>query len=132
MSKSVNDLVLDASLEYLLNHGVKMTVCETEPTTYEQANSNKGTGAGKVLANVAMESGDYAIASVVGGAGGRKITMSEKADVTVDITGDADHVAIVDTVNEVLLYVTTCTQQTLTAANTVTFPSWTISLSDPV
>jgi len=129
MGKSVNDLVLDAALEYLLGNGLKLSVCEGEPTTYEHANSNKGTGTGKVLASVVMESGDYAIADDTSG---RKITMSEQADMTVDITGDADHVAIVDTVNSNLLYVTTCTQQTLTAANTVTAPSWKINLEDPV
>ena len=122
MGKSVNDLVLDAALEYVLNNGNEMTVCEGEPTTYAEAHTTKK------LADVAMASGDYAIAN---GASGRKITMAEKADVAVDATGDADHVAIVDTVGEVLLYVTTCTQQTLTSGNTVTFPAWTIQISDP-
>jgi len=129
MSKSVNDLVLDAALEYLLGNGLKLSVCEGEPTTFEHADSNKGTATGKVLASVVMESGDYTIADDTSG---RKITMSEQADMTVDITGDADHVAIVDTDNSNLLYVTTCTLQTLTAANTVTAPSWKINLEDPV
>ena len=129
MGKSVNDLVLDASLEYLLGNGLKLSVCEGEPTTFEHADSNKGTATGKVLASVVMESGDYAIADDTSG---RKISISEQADMTVDITGDADHVAIVDTVNNNLLYVTTCTQQTLTAANTVTAPLWKISIADPV
>jgi hypothetical protein len=47
----------------------------------------------------------------------------------VDTTGTATHVALCDGTN--LLYVTTCTSQALTAANTVNFPSWKIEIADP-
>jgi hypothetical protein len=43
----------------------------------------------------------------------------------------AAHVALADSVNSKLLYVTTCTSQVLTAANTVTVPAWIIQLADP-
>jgi hypothetical protein len=127
MGKSAHDDVLDALGNYLQTNGNKMTVCETEPTTYTEANSNKGSG-GKALADVALAGGDYALADDTSG---RKVTIAEKADVEIDVSGDADHVAIVDTVNSKLLYVTTCTQQALVAANYVTFPAWKINVQDP-
>jgi hypothetical protein len=128
MGKLVDNAVLDAALSYIKNNAVKMTACEGAPTTYEHANSEKGTGTGKALADVTMGTGDFVIAD---GTSGRKVTLDQKADVTIDVTGDADHVALIDTSEEVLLYVTTCTQQTLTADNTVTFPEWVISIADP-
>lgn len=129
MAKSSHDDVLDALGNYLKTNGNKMTVCEGEPTTYEHANSTKGVGAGKALADVAMAGGDYTLANHTSG---RKVTMAEKADVLIDASGTADHVAIVDTVTEKLLYVTTCTEQVLTAGNTVTFPEWFGAVEDPV
>ena len=128
MGKSAHDDVLDAIGNYFKTNGKKMTACEGEPTTYEHANSTKGTGTGKALADITLDSDDYTLANDTSG---RKATIGEQADVTIDASGDADHVAIVDTTNEKLLYVTTCTSQTLTAANTVTFPAWKINIEDP-
>lgn len=128
MAKLVHDDVLDAALNYVKTNGLMMTACEGAPTTYEHAHSPKGTGAGKALADIVIDTGDFTLADDTSG---RKVTIAQQADVTVDITGDADHVAIVDTINSKLLYVTTCTLQTLTAANTVTFPAWKINIQDP-
>jgi len=128
MGKTASNDVLDALGNYLKTNGNKMTVCEGAPTTYEHANSQKGTGTGKALASSTMSGTEYTLADDTSG---RKVTMSERADETVDQTGDADHVAIVDTVSEELLYVTTATLQTLTAANTITFPAWKINVQDP-
>jgi hypothetical protein len=78
------------------------------------------------LADVAMSAGDFAVADDTSG---RKVTTTAKAAVPVDVTGSAQHVALVDATN--LLYVTTCTPQTLTAGNTVDIPAWKINLQDP-
>lgn len=130
MARSCHNDVLDALANYLKTNGNKMTVCEGEPTTYEHANSPKGTGTGKALADVALAGGDYTLDDDVSG---RKVTIAEKADVLIDISGTANHVAIVDTVTEKLLYVTTCTEQALVAnaSNTVTFSDWDINVKDP-
>ncbi len=128
MAKFAHNDVLDALGKFLQSNGNKLSVCEGAPTTYEHANSNKGTGTGKVLSSTALVSGNYSFADDTSG---RKVTIAEQADITVDQTGDADHVAVVDTVNEELLFVTTCTLQTLTATNTVTFPAWKINVQDP-
>lgn len=128
MAKLVHDNVLDAALQYLEDNVDWISVCEGAPTTYEHAHSNKGTGTGKVLASSATPT---FTGPAEGDADGRKTTIDEEATITVDVSGDADHVALCFVGSTLLLYVTTCTLQTLTAANTVTIPAWDIEIADP-
>lgn len=121
MGKSVNDLVLDGAFE-ILDDGNLMIACSAEPTTRTEAVTTYA------LADVAMTPvTDYTKAN--GDTNGRKCTMAAKNTVTIDTTGTATHVAIVDGTN--LLYVTTCTSQALTAAGTVSFPAWDVEIADP-
>lgn len=127
MGKLVADAVLDAALQYLEDNVDWISVCEGAPTTYEHAHSNKGTATGKVLAHSATPT----FTGPADDTSGRKTTVDEEASITVDVSGAADHVALCKTGTSVLLYVTTCTEQALTAANTVTIPAWKISIADP-
>jgi len=127
MGKLVCDEVLDAALQYIEDNADYITVCEGAPTTYEHAHSDKGTGAGKALANAVPSFTGPA----EGDANGRKTTVDEEAAMTVDFSGAADHVALCDVGNTLLMYVTTCTEQALVAANTVTIPAWDIEIADP-
>jgi hypothetical protein len=127
MAKLVADAVLDAALQYLEDNVDWISVCEGAPTTYEHAHSNKGTATGKVLAHSATPT----FTGPADDTSGRKTTVDAEAAMTVDISGTADHVALCKTGTTVLLYVTTCTGQALTAGNTVTAPAWKISISDP-
>ena len=130
MAKLVASAVLDAALQYIEDNVDFISVCEGAPTTYEHAHSNKGTATGKVLANSGTPTFTGPAAGD-GGGGSRKTTVDEEAAITVDITGDADHVALVFVGSTMLVYATTCTLQTLTAANTVTIPVWDIEFADP-
>lgn len=127
MAKLVHNDVLDAALQYLEDYCDWMSACEGAPTTYEHAHSNKGVGAGKALAHVTPSFTGPA----EGDTNGRKTSLDQKTGVTVDVTGDADHVALCDVSETKLVYVTTCTQQSLTQGNTVTFPAWDIEIADP-
>lgn len=122
MGKSVNDVVLDAALNYIKNNCTRMTACSQEPTTYTEGNATYA------LADVTLASGDFTVANDTSG---RKVTIAQKTGVTVDSTGTANHVALLDVSNTVLLYVTTATSQALTAANTMTFNTWKINIQDP-
>lgn len=103
-----------------------MTVCSAEPTTFTEGNATFK------LADVAMAGADFTIAAGDGaGNVARKVTMSAKNAVPVDTTGTATHVALLDTVNSLLLFVTTCTSQGLTSGNTVNFPAWKIEVGAP-
>ena len=73
-------------------------------------------------------SADYTIADGV--TDGRRVTMSQKADVSVTNSGTGTHVALV-TATE-LKTVTTCTSQAVTSGNTVTFNAWDQEIADPV
>ena len=123
MGKSVHNDVLDGALNIIKNNCTRMTVCNAEPTTYTEGNATFA------LADVTMASGDFTAAD--GDTSGRKLTIAAKSGVTVDTTGTATHVALLDVTGTKLQYVTTCTSQALTAANTVSFPSWKIEIADP-
>jgi len=121
MAKSVNDLVLDGAFE-VLDAGNVMVACSAEPTNRTEAVTTYAL-ADAVLTPVT----DFTKAN--GDTNGRKCTIAAKSTITVDVSGDATHIAICDGTN--LLYVTTCTTQTLTSGNTVNFPAWDIEIADP-
>lgn len=132
MAKRVNTAVLDASLNvYKTGAGStgpanKQVVCSAEPTTFTEANATFN------LAEVAMAGSDFTIANGDGaGTTPRKVTMTAKSGVSIGTSGTATHVALVDTVNSLLLYATTCTSQALTSGNTVNIPAWKIELGAP-
>lgn len=123
MAKSVHDDVLDGALNILKNNVTRMVACSAQPTTYTEGNSTFA------LADVTLASGDFTNAN--GDTSGRKTTVGAKSGVTVDTSGTATHVALLDVTNTKLLYVTTCTSQALTGGNTVNFPAWDIEIADP-
>lgn len=133
MAKTVHPNILDAALN-VIKVGItgtgpcnEMVVCSAQPLTYTDAHTTY------MLANVAMTGTDFTIANgTSGGSTPRKITMGTKSGITITNTGTATYVALTDTVNSLLLEVTTCTSQALTAGNTVTFPAWSIEIAAPV
>ena len=124
MAKYANDLVMDAALDFVAGSN-SMIVCSAQPTTYAEATATYA------LADVALAGGDFTKAN--GDSSGRKTTVAAKNSVLIDASGTATHVALVDTGNSRLVYVTTCTSQALTAnaSNTVNIPAWDIEIGDP-
>ena len=123
MAKSVADVVLDAALDYIKNNVTQEAVCSAEPTTYAEATSTY-----KLALKTGLTSGSFT-GPANGDTSGRKVTVNQQATITVDTSGTAVYVALCSAT--VLLYVTTCTSQALTAANTVTVPAWDIEIADP-
>lgn len=121
MGKMVADAVLDAALSYIKTNAILLVVCSDTPTTYANATTTYD------LADVAIDGDDMVIGD--GTVSGRKLTISEQAAITINHSGTATHIALCST--DTLLYVTTCTSQALTAANTVTVPAWKIEIADP-
>jgi hypothetical protein len=121
MAKFANDAVMDAALNEIKNNVTLMIACSAQPTTRTEAVTTYA------LADVAVSSSDITLAN--GDTSGRKGTVAAKTNVTVDTSGTATHVALVD--GSRLLYVTTCTSQALTSGNTVNFPAWDIEIADP-
>ncbi len=123
MAKAVSDDVLDGALNIIRNNCTRMVACSAQPTTYTEGNSTYA------LADVTMASGDFTIAD--GTTSGRKATVAAKSGVTIDASGTANHIALLDVTNSRLLYVTTCTSQALNTGGTVDFGSWVIEIADP-
>jgi hypothetical protein len=121
MGKWQNDLMLDAALDYIKTNADKMVLCSAQPTTYTEANATYA------LADVAIDSSDFTHAD---GTSGRKTTIAQQLNVTVDVSGDGTHVALVKTGTSALLYVTTCATLTVVATETINFPAWSIQLGD--
>lgn len=121
MAKSVHNDVLDGAFD-VLDQADLMTVCSQQPTTRTEAVSTYK------LADVAVTP-DTDFTKADGDTSGRKVTVAAKSSVTVDSSGTATHIALVDGTR--LLYVTTCTSQALTAGNTVNFPAWDVEIADP-
>lgn len=131
VTKWANDLIMDAALSYIKTNGVKMYVCTTAISsasvpTYAKISSTAAlTGAISMasLASVALANGDTS---------GRKLTVPQKASVAVTASGTAARICLVNSAGSgSVVYVTTCTSQSLTSGNTVTVPSWDIEVRDP-
>src|SRR5688572_13293500 len=107
MARKVADSVLDAALDKIAE-ATSMIALNGEPADRAAALSG-------ALATATLNSGDFTNAN--GDSSGRKVTIAAQAGVEVTATGDANHIALID--GSELLYVTVCTEQTLTDGNTV-------------
>ena len=101
-------------------------LCDSQPADYTAASTDSPTGS--ALGEEALVSGDFG--AITDATSGRSLAVPEVADVLVDVTGDATHVALIS--GSALLYVTTCVTQSVTAANLVTIPEWDIEMRDAV
>ena len=123
MAKSVHNDVLDAALAEIAT-ATRMVACSAEPANFAGI-------AAVALADITLTAGvgggDYTVAD--GDTSGRKLTVAAQSGVTIDTSGTATHVSLDD--GTTLQYVTTCTSQGLTAANTVNFPAFDIEIADP-
>ena len=124
MARYILPAVQDVLLEEIAE-ATTLVVCSTQPTTRTEAVTTYK------LADVAVTpgsgNGDFTLAA--GDVSGRKLTVALQADVPVDATGSAQHIALVDGTR--LLFVTTCTTQAVTSGNTVTIPAWDIEVANP-
>lgn len=127
MAKFANDEVMDAALDQVSTNADQMVVCAGQPSTYADATTDSGSG-GNALGEVAAAGGDFTKAD--GDTDGRKVTVASK-DVTIDVTGTADHVAIVDDDNSTLLLVTTMSDTSVTVSETRTINAFDYEVGDP-
>jgi len=127
-SKAAPDATLDAFLAKIAT-ATKMSVCSGASNPADHTAVLAAT-----LATVAMTAGlgngDYTAADDGTGALGRKVTTTAKNGVSVTATGDATCIVLEDASNNII-YITTCTTQTLTSGNTVNIPAWKIQIGDP-
>ena len=118
MAKWQNDAMLDAALGYITTNATEMYVCTSQPADRAAAITAALTGA-ITPTFTGPANGDVS---------GRKLTVDQKADQSITASGDATHIALCS--GSTLLYVTTCTTQTLASGGTVTIPVWDIEVED--
>jgi hypothetical protein len=123
MAKLVDDTVLDGALNILRNGVTQLLVCSTQPTNYTEATSTY-----MLASRTGLTSGSFT-GPANGDTNGRKLTVNQQATISVSTGGSAQHIALCS--GTVLLYVTTCTAQTLVGGNTVTVPAWDVEIADP-
>ena len=102
MAKVLQDIVRDQALSYIENNCDQIVLCAGEPADYAAATSDSGSG-GNALGESAIGAADVTLAD---GVTGRKATFASKI-INVDVSGTADHIAIVDDTNSNLLLTTT-------------------------
>lgn len=121
VAKQVHDDVLDAALDKIATC-TSLYVCsgESNPATKAAASAN-------ALATHTLSGGDFANGD--GDGDGRKVTVAEQADIAIDTSGDATCLVFAD--GSDILYITTCTLQSLTSGGTVTVPTFDIEIADP-
>lgn len=122
MAKSTENPVLDAACAKVAT-ATTVTVCSAQP-------ANLAGIAAVALAEATVTPGDGNSFTIGDGdVSGRKVAQDQQADVTIDSSGTATHVARDD--GSILLDVTTCTSQVLTAGGTVTIPTYDSEFEDP-
>lgn len=121
MAKSASTEVLDGGLDVIALATIQH-VTSAEPANYAGI-------AAVSLASVATAGADFTKAA--GAPDGRQTTVAAKAGVSVATSGVATHIALATVTGTLLRVVTTCTSQSLTAGNTVSFPAWTYTNRAP-
>lgn len=116
MALFITDNAFDAQLDYIINAAEQLVVCAGQPTSYADATTDSGSG-GNALGETAITSGDFTKAD--GDTDGRKFTVAAQADIDVDVSGTADHIAIVDNTGTELLLVTDMTGQAVSSGGTM-------------
>lgn len=120
-TKYAHDDMIDGALKVIKSNATLLTVCKGDPATRAAAVTSSK------LADIAVSTSDFTIAN--GSAGGRKVTVGAQNSVSVDTTGSAEAICIVDGTR--LLFKTTCTKQALTSGNKVNIPAFTDTIGDP-
>lgn len=126
MAKFLNDSILDLALAGL-EAADQQVMCIGQPSTYADATTDSGSG-GNAAGEVAVDSSDFTKAD--GDTSGRKSTVAQQTGVNVDVSGNVDHIALVDDGGSALLSVTTCTLQAVTSGNTATINAYDIEFLD--
>lgn len=119
MGKVCTDGFMDAVLD-AIGGSTTLTICTAEPSSIAECDSLS------LIPGHTLTGGDFTNAD--GDSSGRKATVAQQADLSIDASGDADHVVMNDGTD---YYVTTCTSQSLTSGGTVTVPAWDIEFADP-
>lgn len=123
MAKTLDDSVIDGSLNIVKNGATQMCLCSAQPTTYTEATSTY-----MLVLKTGLTPSSFT-GPVNGDTSGRKLTKNAESGVSVTNTGTATHIALCS--GSVLLLVDTITSQVVTAGNTVNVAAYKYEIADP-
>ena len=133
MVKFVTDSADDAHLLEIANFGDRITFCSSDPPDYHAAvtvaDATSGAALGTAVLTLSDGAGDWDLAD--GDVSGRKLTLAEQASITVSLTANANHAAVVSDARSALLLVTEITSQAVTQGNTATIQTFDLEVRDP-
>jgi hypothetical protein len=123
MAKTLDDSVIDGSLNVVKNGATQMCLCSAQPTTYTEA-----TATYMLVLKTGLTSSSFT-GPANGDTSGRKLTKTAETGIPVTNTGTVLFVAFCSAT--VLLFVDTCTSQVVTAGNTANTPAFKWEIADP-
>lgn len=133
-AKAVHNNVLDAALNYIKTNADKLNVCKGSSVTVYASAIGKVDSSGQMLAQSSITSTDFT-GPAEGDTSGRKIAVNAQSSLSINgiasSSDSATHVALTNASSSEVVYVTTCTPQSLTAGNKVNTPAWDIEIRDP-
>ncbi len=129
MPKYAIDDIMDAGLNHISTTAIGLVVCTNDVLTGGDPDYTKVTSTSALTGIVVLDAGDFA--ALTDGITGRRLTVNAQNDILITTSGDAAHICLVDTSGLEVIYMTTCTTQTLTSSNNVSVPAWDIELRDP-
>lgn len=126
MGKSLSAYLQDVLLQKIIDDAGEIHVCSAEPTTYTQAVTTFSLGGGSAVGK---------FGSLTNGTSGRRISYTQTTYTgAADQTDTGTHVAVVQTTasggSDQLLFVTTCTNVSVTTGNNLQFNAFNVELND--
>jgi hypothetical protein len=127
MAKHAPDTTIDAMLAQIALAD-ELYVCSAQPTNYADiVNSDL---VGPIVLTPGDGNGDFTIAN--GDTSGRKVTVAAQNGASVIASGTASHIVLATGgATDLLRYITTCTNQSLTSGNTANVGAWDVEVNDP-
>src|SRR3990172_8282392 len=127
MSKSMHNNFLDGGPSYGKTNINKVTLCSQAPTTYTEANATYE------LAAATVGSADWTVADDDGAGGGRMLTLAQQAIARGDVTGTANHIAMLKTGTSELCAVNELSADLgIVGGSPCIVPTFAIRFKDPV
>ena len=122
MAKACSSAVLDGLLD-IVSGCNKYIICAGQPTTYTDANVTKN------LASIAISGAAFTKAD---SGSNRQSTVGAQTALTVNAAGTGDHIALINTTDSSLRYVTTIgTARAIALTDTVNSAAFVITVNQP-
>ncbi len=132
MAKIVGHVVIDQLLLYVINNTGDLAITNDPANFVHEALLNQGAGGKRLGGDATIVAGDFT-GPVDGDANGRKYTFQQQTGINIDVTGDADHIALsnLQSPNELLVVTSLTASQPVTVGNTATVNAFDHEVADP-